>query len=476
MAGPHHEPSRRAFLRGLAAIAAAPLPMAACSRAEPEESAGSQAAAPAPAPAPARGPILAALPDREPWLRVRIARHRDPFACVRFGAAGGWICVRQAEDDPIALRGPVTLARRAGHFVAIDARGALPMLDPQRSIIVASADDPRAAGYVDGGPTIASSSLLIDGELWPGFVQCHPTAGDGDGDASTDGFDLVNHVAVETYLPGVLVRELYRHWHPETFAAQAIAARSFAAAEAAYFRNTRHFDVTATQASQMYGPLSGQSPHARSHDAAHATRGILLSWEGGIVPGYYSSCCGGLTASAQDAIGEHPINGVPPLRGAAGEDPCSEARLYRWRVERDPRDLLARIHAWARLRGMREIASLGTIAAITVAEVGPTGRPRTYALEDTSRTVAFMPAERLRLAANHAAGALGPPRRSLFSGFVTATTATTTTGDIRFDGRGHGHGAGLCQHGAEALARAGTTSTGILARYYPGAVLSRAYA
>jgi stage II sporulation protein D len=44
-----------------------------------------------------------------------------------------------------------------------------------------------------------------------------------------------------------------------------------------------------------------------------------------------------------------------------------------------------------------------------------------------------------------------------------------------FDGRGYGHGAGMCQYGAETLARSGRSYDEILAWYYPGVELTRGY-
>jgi stage II sporulation protein D len=43
------------------------------------------------------------------------------------------------------------------------------------------------------------------------------------------------------------------------------------------------------------------------------------------------------------------------------------------------------------------------------------------------------------------------------------------------DGRGHGHGAGLCQWGAAGLAREGKGYREILLHYYPGAEVVRMY-
>jgi stage II sporulation protein D len=48
-------------------------------------------------------------------------------------------------------------------------------------------------------------------------------------------------------------------------------------------------------------------------------------------------------------------------------------------------------------------------------------------------------------------------------------------GDFVFDGRGQGHGAGLCQWGAAGLAREGKSYREILAHYYPGAEIVRMY-
>jgi stage II sporulation protein D len=44
-----------------------------------------------------------------------------------------------------------------------------------------------------------------------------------------------------------------------------------------------------------------------------------------------------------------------------------------------------------------------------------------------------------------------------------------------FLGRGLGHGAGMCQHGAAGMARAGKTYREILAHYYPGTEVVKMY-
>ena len=42
-------------------------------------------------------------------------------------------------------------------------------------------------------------------------------------------------------------------------------------------------------------------------------------------------------------------------------------------------------------------------------------------------------------------------------------------------GRGYGHGVGMCQCGAEGMARKGHTAEAILAYYYPGSTIKWLY-
>jgi stage II sporulation protein D len=48
-------------------------------------------------------------------------------------------------------------------------------------------------------------------------------------------------------------------------------------------------------------------------------------------------------------------------------------------------------------------------------------------------------------------------------------------GGFELEGRGLGHGAGLCQWGAAGMARAGASYREILLHYYPGTEVKRMY-
>ena len=74
------------------------------------------------------------------------------------------------------------------------------------------------------------------------------------------------------------------------------------------------------------------------------------------------------------------------------------------------------------------------------------------------------------------AGKIVPAFHSQDCGGATRATwqAHERTPDTHLPGpRGSGHGVGLCQRGALFLASKGATTHQILARYFPGAVISR---
>ena len=114
------------------------------------------------------------------------------------------------------------------------------------------------------------------------------------------------------------------------------------------------------------------------------------------------------------------------------------------------------------------------MTAITGAERNAHGRARAFRVEvepdETDPVV--LDAETLRRALDHAAPGLPSPKPRLWSSNVEITVDGRA---VRVDGFGHGHGAGMCQHGAEALARRGESVRTIVRWYYPGVEVVRAY-
>jgi SpoIID/LytB domain protein len=84
-----------------------------------------------------------------------------------------------------------------------------------------------------------------------------------------------------------------------------------------------------------------------------------------------------------------------------------------------------------------------------------------------------MRAEDFRRAVNYARPGSARPKETLPSSNLRS--AAPAGARIEFTGSGFGHGVGMCQFGAQSAAERGDGFAQILARYYPGAQVVKAY-
>ncbi len=388
--------------------------------------------------------------SEEPTVRVRIGKSlpqvlissESPISLSSQAVDGVW------RDAPRV--GDYTFTATGGQMVLERPDGARLAWGPGVSVAL-------LAGGFDG-----PSPLTCRGRSYPGQLVVQLS---GDGKA----LEVVNHLPMEEYLPGVLAKELYASWHPECFRAQAIAARSYAADMIAR-TSRRHYDLENNELSQAY---IGTTTNTRAIDAVRATRGVVLAFGGRVLPAYYSAVCGGVS---QDAAHAFP-NGldIPPLRGRVLGDWCSASPNFQWGpIERDRRELAERIVAWGRSQN-HPIMGLLSVEEVRVARVNSGGRPAAFTIySGKQRTPYTLSDEQLRYACNHNPEHLPKLDRAqgLLSGFVSVQVQDSK---VIFEGRGHGHGVGLCQWGAQAMAVKGHPASRILDFHYPGAEAVRAY-
>ena len=393
------------------------------------------------------------LPVTEPMMRVRVFRARAQTPAVQIGEADQWLRVFPLTTSigEIVLRGPLQVTVASDRWSIVDDEGRRAPTESLDGLDIASL-------------SVAKPIIRFNDRLYPGSLRLVART-----DQGAESFDVINLVPLEAYLPGVVAAELYDHWQLETRAAQAIAARSFACSEHALFRGRRAYDVTNTALSQVY---IGRVKHDDTLDAVRSTRGQVLAYDGALVPGYYSSCCGGLAARAVDVIGDHPANDVAPLAGRTGQDVCTEVKVANWRIERPVEALTRRFVAYGNKRRRDDLKGLATIAAIQITESNVHQRPMRFAVTDVGGRRAELSAESFMRAANYQGQGLAAPQQRLMSSYLSAAVQDAT---VNFHGHGLGHGAGLCQYGAEQLARAGKNHREIVSWYYPQAEIVQAY-
>lgn len=250
-------------------------------------------------------------------------------------------------------------------------------------------------------------------------------------------------VPLESYVAAVVSREVPLRFQPEALAAMAVAVRTYAVGYAAKPRDPA-YDVAGTVEDQVFDGTDGVG--AVFLEAAGRTRGLLVRYRGELAQTVYHSTCGGRTEDAGSAWGKD----VPYLRSQRCDD-CADSPVYRWE------------YRMSEAEGRRVAKVLGVPPGkdllIAVARSTPTGRASRIRISSGGVSRELQAAE-FRKAAGYA------KVRSL------KMEISSVAGEWRFTGEGWGHGVGLCQFGANGMARRGEGYREILARYYPGTEIS----
>ncbi len=129
---------------------------------------------------------------------------------------------------------------------------------------------------------------------------------------------VVNTVAIESYVRGVVSSEMPHDWPLEAVKAQAVAARSYALS---HLRGGE-FDVYADTRDQVYGGIAAETP-VGDQAVADTKRQVLL-YDGKVASTYFFSTSGGRTASITDVF----ANAKPTPYLVAVPDPYDTASPY----------------------------------------------------------------------------------------------------------------------------------------------------
>lgn len=262
--------------------------------------------------------------------------------------------------------------------------------------------------------------------------------------ARDGGIQGVVTMDLEEYVSRVVGREMPPDWPAHALAAQAVAARSYALAQRRHAREG--YDLCSLTHCQLW---SLAPPHGPARSAARQTAGYVLTRGGQTVAAPYSSTCGGQTA-AGDSVGmESWLQSVHD--GPAGAEYCRASSHFFWRTTITPEEV-------RKVLGV-DIESVGELGV----ERAPDWRVRRINMDSKSWTgMEFMLAFGREIGWNR----VKSPR---FGPLVQLSAEKA----LALDGKGLGHGAGMCQWGARGRALKGQTWRQILEAYYPGTVIRK---
>ncbi len=290
---------------------------------------------------------------------------------------------------------------------------------------------------------------------------------------------VVNLVSETELLAGLVPAEIYASAPHHALRAQAVAARGQLVSKV----GTRHLDdpflLCADQHCQVYAGRGRE--HPRTTKAVRDTAGRVLMRPGGtrLVDTVYSANSGGHSED-NDVVWPSPpdpqLRGRPdPLLPARFADGVSDRELDAWLRETPrsysrPEDEAGRRgYRWeatvdpAEVAGREGVpADFGPVRGLDVLARGRSGRATALRLRGKGRTFELQGELRIRRA-------LGGLKSSMF----LVQPELDRHGRFQLIGGGHGHGVGLCQHGAMGMAREGKLVEQILGHYYQDAALER---
>lgn len=278
-----------------------------------------------------------------------------------------------------------------------------------------------------------NGKIFFKGESYTGFIEVR---------RDEKGLYIIDALPFEKYIEGVVASEAGAGWEMEALKAQAVISRTYAL----FYKNLnkdKEYDLTSSVLHQVFKENNINPQITR---AVKETGGEILMYEGNLVKTLYHSICIGKTELPEEVWG----GSYPYLKSVE----CNSKNT--------PYD------NWKREFTFDEIGKaagiIGGIKDISIASYTSTGRVKTLKITtDTATTELEIKATDLRKF-------LGYKRLPSTDFSLTKGAENLPAGQsgVIIEGRGWGHGVGLCQWGALEMAREGKDYKEILAHYYPG--------
>ncbi len=260
---------------------------------------------------------------------------------------------------------------------------------------------------------------------------------------------VVNRLGIEAYLYGVVPCEIgpLSDATYEAVKAQAIAARTFTLSRLNRRVGLGHDLFDTHLRDQEYGGAGAEKDIARR--AVDATRGEVLTYDGELIEALYHGNCGGVTGNGSQPY----LRSVVDSPGRKQPAWCIDGKNFEWQAA-VPADSLERA-----LQRLASLARRPTVRSLDLEKDEQSGR-----------------VSRVRFRSADGPASVGGSALRMALGLPSHAFDATRRGDTwLFNGRGWGHGSGMCQAGAIAMARAGNSAYEILRHYYSGVRLERRY-
>ncbi len=260
----------------------------------------------------------------------------------------------------------------------------------------------------------------------------------------------VENMSMEDYIEGVVAAEMDPNWPVESLAAQAIIARTFTLQKIAETGGVPGRNAHASSDIEEFQAYNPEEITANVRSAVEESRGLVIVRGGEFIRAWFHAYGGTQTAEADEGLN---FQGGNPEYIHIVKSPGTDI------IPEEERDWEASFPLTRLRQAVQEITGTdpGPVEEVAIAEKGPSGRAVLFEVNDTRVNA---PELRLELGSTE--------MRS------TLLSSIDIEGEqVVMEGTGFGHGVGMCQWGARALAERGMDPQDIVDYFYRDVELAK---
>lgn len=252
-------------------------------------------------------------------------------------------------------------------------------------------------------------------------------------------------LAFEEYIAGVVAAEMNPDWPAEALGAQAILARTFAWRKIQEGGEHDRYGADASDDVTSFQAYDASLINDNVRRAVETTRGRVVLYDGEPALTWFHAASGGQTCTPEEGL---EFTGGPKPYIVVVDEP-EGADLRPWSATFSQGQIIGALQQLG--------YSFRSIDDFTVADWGSSGRVVRFEVNGTS-----VPGPSFRVN-------LDPQE---MQSTLLEELEVDQDGSVTFTGRGYGHGVGMSQEGARALAEQGASAEEIIDHYYDGLTIS----
>jgi len=270
---------------------------------------------------------------------------------------------------------------------------------------------------------------------------------------------IINYLKLEKYLKSVVGSEMPKEFPLAALQAQAIAARTYALK---LLGKNEVFDIHSTQASQVYLGLEAET--AKINRAVRSTSSLALFYENKLIEAVFHSSSGGRTENS----GQVWKYQLPYLRSVIDYD--QNSTKYRWSKKISSSELDKIFSDIGGLNSIQIKKKSNSDRVLVIKLYGPKGTKNISGKNLRKNLKLLSNKFDVNLKFNHInlENKLNSDNKVVGNSSLEPLPPIPTDYFLLVKGYGAGHGVGMSQWGAKAMAERGANFRKILRHYYTG--------